>query len=204
VAPLNLSVEAELAGARAGFMGMAEADPEMKALEAEYPGIFAFVYAELEPVLREQATRQWPRDIAEFAQLYDTMLKPAEIAALDAYYRTETGQRTIRTMFTGIDLAPVLAEVLANPDGEVSAKTLASSTGAAKRKVMAELGPADEATAKAMLQGIGMAKLAEVGAAVQKLSLKQANAQDPASEALLNEATDKAFEKFIARHDAKR
>ena len=132
------------------------------------------------------------------------MLTPAELATMDVYYRTETGRRTIRTMYTAGDHAAVIKEVVANPEGEISAKARASVSASARRKFAAETGPADQAAAEALMQGISLAKLHMVGQAVQKLTHELVNEPDPAFDARMAEATGKAFDKYIAQQDAKR
>lgn len=201
VTPPETYVEMAVKGGRTGFLGGSEADPDAKALEQRYPGIYADAWKALEPEMRRMAIAAQPAFERRLAALYARLLTPAELTGLRAFYASPTGRKLIRVMHANLDMAPMLDDAVSRPDAQVSAEALAAAQAEAKRKALAALTSDDEAALAGLARLMPLAKLQSVAAAVQKFTLETINEPQPEAEARMQQVVEARMTAFIAARD---
>ena len=201
--PLEDYMAREIRMARQAFLAVSATDPDAKALETDYPGLYAYTWKALEPELRRYTSQSHPALLRRLAQIYQRHLNPAERQALRTFYLTPTGRRVLHTMYYETDATPMVDELVANPEAKISAGSLAAVQRNGEAKVMAGFGPADEEAGRALMRGVPAAKFQTVSEAVAALTLELANQADPVWDAKAEKLTLKAMKRFMKQQRSK-
>lgn len=204
VLPADMLTEIEVNAARTGFLGMAKADDNAKALEAEHPGLFQYAWNALEPEFRRHSIEDQPRFRERLSALFSARLTSSELSTLNEFYASRTGQKMIVAMYTNIDFSPVLAQAIADPDSRITAETVAPLRATARDQALKSLDKEDEAVLLQLAQKIDLQKFLGVGKAVQELTLESANAPDPEFDARMEKLIIEVMRRFMAEKSAKR
>ncbi len=122
------------------------ADPEMKEMEARYPGIVKAMADAMRPILlrylRESMPELWDRMAVVYSELSE-----ADLRAVIGFYRTPTGTRIIELMTSDAQLGPMLQELMADEDDtttgqELSAAARQAATAAVGKMTQAQIAEA--------------------------------------------------------------
>ena len=197
-------MDAALAASREAFFAILKEDPDSKALESEYPGIYQDVWKAMEPVILKSVDDDMPKLWNRLARLYTERLTPAEIAGLRRFYATPTGQRMVRTMDEEADLAPMVEAITKSPDAPITTEVMRKSLAPARAAVVRQITPQDEAALTGLQKSISLPKLYALGAQVQRVTLEWMNEPDPEFDARLDALIEKRMERFMAEADAKK
>ena len=184
-------------GGRGAFLGGGAGNPDLIAIEKLHPGVLEAIWEAVEPEFQSYAENLLPAHRAGLAGVYGARLTPAEVAAIHVFYSSGTGKKLIRQIYTA-DLQPVINEIVAEPEKEVSAATYAR----AERAVLDDATKAvneDDALALGQLsRTVSLAKMRDLGDEVRRVSLELINKPDPAFEARLSNIAGAVIERFTA------
>jgi hypothetical protein len=162
------------------------------------------MWSAVEPEFRRAVIESRPGTLERLARLYTSLLTPSELVITRDFYASATGRKVIRAKYAEMDLAPVVDEIVANPDGKVSAQALENSEDGMKRKLAQDLTDDDMAALEAFIKALSREKALKVAAAVQSLTLEIMNEEDPELEARIDELMMAAMEQYMKEQDAKR
>ncbi|MEP9359106.1 hypothetical protein [Sphingomonas sp. KR3-1] len=121
-------------------------DPDMQALEKQYPGITKRLLDAAEPMLREESMRSLPKLWDRLAALYAARMTPAELREVIAFYSGGIKERMMAAATNGaLDTTGLIKEAMASPEGTISKDSVMSTVTRGAKDVVANLSPADRA-----------------------------------------------------------
>ena len=203
VAPIELMLPAEVEQSRKAILALPTLDEDAKGLEAEYPGIYAALWAEIEPVMRRDAEAGFPSYWAALERLYLSRLTENEAQAVMRFFQSETGQKLIRTMYGGLDATPMVADMVKSDNYTIDEKQLKAMTDSAKAKAVKEIGPEDHGDLWILMASIKLDKFQALGAETQKLTLDWVNREDSEGDARLGKVMEEIMKRYMAAHPPK-
>lgn len=203
VAPADITIALEVDHARKAILALPTIDDDARQLEAEFPGIYAAMWAAIEPEVRRSTEADYPSYWAALENMYLARLSEQEAQAVLAFFRSATGQKLLRGMYGAMDTGPMLAEMVKTDSATIDAKQMQSAVDAAKAKAVGQLGPEDEASLLTLVASMDLGKFRALGAETQKITLDWVNKEDPEGEEKLGKLMQDAMEKYMAAHPAK-
>ena len=200
VAPGDLMIPYELEQAHRAIVGLPQIDEDAKALESEYPGIWAAVWTAIEPEMHQWVEADYPGFWAALEQMYMARLTEPEAQALLTFYRSPTGQKLIRGMIENFDAMPMVKDVVASPSEAVTAESMNRATDAARSKAVATIGREDTGELLILMGHIDMAKFRAIGAETQQITLDWVNKPNPEGDKRLQRLMEDAIQRYKAAH----
>jgi len=204
VAPIDLMVPIELEQARKAIIALPTLDNDAKQLEAEYPGIYAAVWSEAEPEMRRQSVANYPGYWAILEQIYVKRLTENEAQAVLRFFKSPTGQKLIRNMYSSVEAAPIFADMVKTDNYSFDEKQMQAITDAAKAKAVQQIGKEDHADLWILLTSIRLEKFKALGAETQKATLDWVNKEDAEGEEKLGKIMQAAMERYMDAHPPKK
>ena len=200
VSPHDQYVAAEMAGAKQGFDGSLDANPELRQFGAEHPGLYAHLWKAVEPVFRTSLSNDHPLLLRRLADIYARQLTIAEVETLIRFYRSPTGMKLIAAMYRTPDLSSVMSEITsAAADGsDVPQSTLNKIQADAARRATAELGEEDKPTLEALGRELDLAKMNGISVQTKQVMLDWVNRADPALDARVETVVEDAMIAFLS------
>ena len=200
VAPADITIALEIDHARKAILALPTIDEDAKQLEGEFPGIYAAMWAAIEPEVRRSTEADYPSYWAALENMYLARLSEQEAQAVLTFFRSATGQKLLRGMYGAMDTGPMLAEMVKTDSATIDAKQMLSAVDAAKAKAVGQLGPEDEASLLELVGTMDLGKFRALGAETQKITLDWVNKEDLEGEEKLGEMMREAMEKYMAAH----
>lgn len=184
--------------------GVFAQDPNLGAMEKQYPGIIRHMIDAMRPEILRNVTSELPELWDRLAPIYAGALTEAEMRESLAFYRSPTGVWLIDTMANNADFSSALGRVVTDPNREITAADLKagavdSTIGAVAGGMTAERGRAIMAfhgTSAGQKMRALQPKLLEVSAA-------WSNETDPAAEARVQKIVQDAVLGYMAQRGAK-
>jgi hypothetical protein len=204
VAPADITIALEVDHARKAILALPTIDEDARQLEAEFPGIYAAMWAAIEPEVRRSTEADYPSYWAALENMYLARLSEQEAQAVLAFFRSATGQKLLRGMYGAMDTGPMLAEMVKTDSATIDAKQMQSAVDAAKAKAVGQLGPEDEASLLTLVGAMDLGKFRALGAETQKITLDWVNKEDPEGEEKLGKLMQDAMAKYMAAHPSKK
>jgi hypothetical protein len=172
------------------------ADPNVKALETQYPGIVDAMVAAMKPILMGHIRSSMPELWTLVGDFYAANLSEADLRAALAFYGSPTGRRIIDLMSAGIDMGPMLDDMVSSGKYEVTESNLKSSVMPAAARLPGKLTPAEmQATIRFGTSAEGQ-RVVALTPRVSKLVADWSNKPAPAIEAQLDKVLAAVVEKF--------
>lgn len=196
VRPLD-SAEIEVRNAKVAFYAEGREDQDLKALEADYPGILDAMWEACEPILRRYSEQEDPALIARLSDLYVARLTRSEIDALIRFYSTPTGEKLVRTMYESADYRPILRASL--DDRATTAEDIGEVQKNARGAVLKSVTEADHAALEDLGRSISLTKANALGAEVRQLMASWMNEPDSEMDAAIEAALLPAMEDYMAK-----
>lgn len=204
VAPADITIALEVDHARKAILALPTIDEDARELEAEFPGIYAAMWAAIEPEVRRSTEADYPSYWAALENMYLARLSEQEAQAVLAFFRSATGQKLLRGMYGAMDTGPMLAEMVKTDSATIDAKQMQSAVDAAKAKAVGQLGPEDEASLLTLVASMDLGKFRALGAETQKITLDWVNKEDPEGEEKLGKLMQDAMAKYMAAHPSRK
>jgi hypothetical protein len=204
VAPAEITIAAEIDQARKAILSLPTLDDDARQLEGQYPGIYAAMWAAIEPEIRRSTEADYPAYWAALEQMYLARLTEQEAQAVLTFFRSATGQKLLRGMYAAMDAGPMVGEMIKSDSATVDARQMQAAVDAAKAKAVGQLGPEDEASLKTLVASIDLAKFRALGVETQKITLDWVNKPDPGGEEKLGKMMQDAMEDYMAAHPPKK
>lgn len=200
VAPLELGVATEIEQARKAILALPTVDEDAKQLEQEYPGLYAALWAAVEPEVRQSSAAGYPGYWAELEKMYIARLTESEAQAVLTFFKSPTGQKLVRNMYGNVDAAPLMAEMAKSDDYAVNEKRMKALVDSAKAKTVKEIGAEDQADLWILMTSIDLKKFQALGAETQKVTLEWVNRPDPEGEERIGKIMEEAMQRYMEAH----
>ena len=204
VAPADITIALEVEQARKAILALPTIDEDAKQLESEFPGIYAAMWAAIEPEVRRSTEADYPDYWAALERMYLARLTEQEAQAVLAFFRSPTGQKLLRGMYGAMDAGSMMAEMVKSDSSTIDAKQMQSAVDAAKAKAVEQLGPEDQASLLTLVGSIDLEKFRALGAETQRITLEWVNKEDPEGEERLGKMMQDAMENYMAAHPSKK
>lgn len=193
----------EIEQARKMILALPTLDEDAKQLEQEYPGLYAAVWAAVEPEMRRQTEADYPSFWTMLEDLYIRRLTEQEAQAVLVFFKSPTGQKLTRSMYGSMDATPWLGAMIKSDSSTVSAAQMQGAIDAAKAKAVQQIGPEDEGNLSALAAKISLEDFRSLGAETQKLTLDWVNKEDPEGEEKIAKIMEAAMERYMDAHPPK-
>lgn len=204
VAPADITIALEVDHARKAILALPTIDEDARELEAEFPGIYAAMWAAIEPEVRRSTEAEYPSYWAALENMYLARLSEQEAQAVLTFFRSATGQKLLRGMYGAMDTGPMLAEMVKTDSATIDAKQMQSAVDAAKAKAVGQLGPEDEASLLTLVASMDLGKFRALGSETQRITLDWVNKEDPEGEEKLGKLMQDAMAKYMAAHPSRK
>ena len=196
--PPDLYLSREMDGARRTFLGALELDPEMKAFEADHPGVSQALWDALAPEFRRESIEGLPQFRELLAGVYRRRLTGTQMQAMRTFFATSSGQKIIRAIYAPVNVEPFIADLMKNPDGKVSAQTVDALQQEAKSKAGSAVTEADAAALAALGRVVSLPILEATGADLKATLLEWINRPDAEFDARIDQLLSAAVDRFLA------
>ena len=191
-------VDATLRMLDTSFISTLAANDDVKALEAEYPGLLKRIATDLRPVFVRYTHRMLPDYIERYAAVYAADFSAGELDDLYKLFASPAGQRLIASMMDNLSVDSTLQEVVADPDAETSLSAVSAdhkrSAAAALKKVSDE----DKQAFAVLVTKPYFPRMTRIGLKLRKLDQDMINEPDPALDAEIEATIKKSLEAHIA------
>jgi hypothetical protein len=172
------------------------ADANVKALETQYPGIVDAMVAAMKPILMGHIRSTMPELWTLVGNFYASNLSEADLRAALAFYGSPSGRRIIDLMSAGIDMGPMLDDMVSSGKYQVTESNLKSSVMPAVAQVPGKLTPAEmQATMRFGMSAEGQ-RVVALTPRVSKLVAEWSNKPTPEIDAQLDKVLAAVVEKF--------
>jgi hypothetical protein len=204
VAPADVTIAVEIDQARKAILSLPTVDEDAKQLESEFPGLYAAMWAAVEPEMRRSSEADFPSYWAALEKMYVARLTEQEAQAVLTFFRSPTGQKLLRGMYAAIDTGPMFEQMVKSDSFTVEAQQMQTAVDAAKAKAVKQMGPEDEANLLTLVASINLDKFRALGAETQKITLEWVNKEDREGEERLSKIMRDAMENYMSSHKPKK
>ncbi len=198
MSPRDLLVDMEIREFDKHFVTSLSADPEMKALEDQYPGLFEAMHKASRGLVAEATGRSVGQIHAAVAKLIESTFTPADIVELSDFYRSPVGQKTLRQMAAAADAGQVYQRAVAESEFKLTEDQIAAQLHESAQKTAQSFTPEEQTEMLLFMAKPSFGKLAKTQPQIQKMLADEFNAPDPDFDRLVEQAIAAAIERHIA------
>jgi hypothetical protein len=196
--PRDLMVEQQIETAKRAFYAGFRAEPEAAEVEAANPGMVDFLWAAIRPEMESQSLKILPKIWTMLAEVYSARLTAREIDSLRAFYATPTGQKVVKSMYSEVDVSPVISEMVRS-EGRISDSTAKGVITAASNRMANTLTAEDLRVVTALVGYISREKMRSVSDETRRVMLALGSAPDPELDARLAAIIDNALARYLEK-----
>ena len=171
---------------------------DIKALEAEYPGVSLEMARGMMPIVNRSARERLPVLWQRQADLYGKHFSASELDTLNAFYQSPTGQKLISAMIASIDPKAMVAEAKRSDDFKISASSVLTDIKAAVPDVLKQMDDTDNAALEKLGRSGILTKMKALAPATQTTALVWMGESAPWEDAELEKATEAIVQRRIA------
>jgi len=172
------------------------ADPNIKQMESEHPGVVAAMWKASRPILAEALAGSLPDLWNGLARVYAKHLSSTQIDEMIRFFQSPTGRKFLVEMNRNVDSRPMFRDMV-RQEGQVGEKSYLETVSGAATAAASAMSPAEMAEiARFADSPIGKA-LQGVGSDVTKVILEWSNRSDPKIDARVEAAMVEAIQKFM-------
>jgi hypothetical protein len=196
VQPLEMVVEQSVAVLDDQVVAGLMANPDIKRLEAENPGIVAAMWSGAKPTISEILVQSVPDLWSALAAVYAKHFTSAQLDEVIGFFESPTGRKFVIGMHRNIDVKPMIRDAVGTR-GQLSEKTYTQTVSGAANATAEAMSPAETAEFERFLATPTGKIVAGVGPDVTSAILEWTNRRDPKADARIEAAMIKAMEKFL-------
>jgi len=171
---------------------------DIKALEAEYPGISLEMARGMMPIINRSARERLPVLWQRQADLYGKYLSASELDTLNAFYLSPTGQKLISAMMANIDPKAMVAEAKRSDDFKISASSVLTDIKAAVPDMLKQMDDTDTAALEKLGRSGVLTKMKALAPATQTTVLAWMDESAPWEDAEIEKVTEAIVRRRIA------
>ena len=178
------------------------AEPSLKQMEAEHPGLVAAMWAAARPILAETVIRSIPELWSGLAGVYVRHFTPDQLDNTTAFFRSPTGRKFVVEMNRNADIRPMIRDAARPGDGRIGKGSYMQTVNSAAEAAAAAMSPAEAREFERFMVTPAGKALAGAGSDVTRVILAWTNRSDPDTEARVQAAMTGAAETFIGGGDS--
>ena len=198
MSPRDLLIEMEVREFDKHFVNSLRSDPDLKALEDSYPGLFEAMHKATRGLVAEGTGRTVDQVHAALASLLQEQFTAADIAELTGFYRSPVGQKTVQQMAGAADASEIYQQAVEKDDYKLSEDYIARQNMATASKAAKSFTADEQAQMLLFMAKPSFGKLAKAQPQIQKILADKFNAPDPEFDRTVEEAMTKTVERHIA------
>lgn len=201
MSPRDLLVDMEVREFDKHFVSSLRADPELKSMEDEYPGLFEAMHKASRGLVSQSMSRTVEQIHLSIAKLIEATFTPADIAELSDFYRSPVGQKTIRQMAASADAGKLYSQAVEQREFKLTEEQIAAQVQDNARKAVQTFTPDEQTEMMLFMAKPSFGKLARAQPQIQKILADEFNAPDPEFDRQVEQAMGAAIEQHIASFD---
>lgn len=201
MSPRDLLVDMEVREFDKHFVSSLRADPELKSMEDEYPGLFEAMHKASRGLVSQSMSRTVEQIHLSIARLIEASFTPADIAELSDFYRSPVGQKTIRQMAASADAGKLYSQAVEQREFKLTEEQIAAQVQDNARKAVQTFTPDEQTEMMLFMAKPSFGKLARAQPQIQKILADEFNAPDPEFDRQVEQAMGAAIEQHIASFD---
>jgi hypothetical protein len=178
------------------------ADPDLKQMEAEYPGIVPAMWQATRPIIAEALADTLPDLWNGLARVYAKHLTSAQIDETARFFQSPTGRKFVVEMNRNVDSKPMIRDAVRQGQGRIGEKSYVDTVSGAATAAASAMSPAELAEFGRFFESPTGKVLLGVGPDVTKVILEWSNREDPKVDARVEAAMIKVIEKFMGDGNA--
>ena len=198
MSPRDLLVDMEIREFDKHFVASLRADPELKSLDDEYPGVFEAMHKASRGLVAEAMGRSVDKVHASVAGVIEASFTPADVAELSDFYRSPIGQKTLRQMTASADASQIYRQAVEDGQFKLTEEQIATQVRDSARKAAQTFTPDEQMQMMLFMAKPCFGKLAKAQPQIQKILADEFNAPDPEFDKQVEEAMGAAIEQHIA------
>lgn len=198
MSPSGLLVDMEVREFDKHFVPSLRSDPELKALEEEYPGVFEAMHKASRGLVVEATGRSAGKIHAAVAKVIETNFTAADIAELTSFYRSPVGLKTLQQMAASADAGQVYQNAVSDSGFKLTEAQIDSQIHESAQKAAQTFTPEEQTEMMLFMAKPSFAKLAKAQPQIRKILAEEFNAPDPEFDRRVEQAMGAAIEKHIA------
>jgi hypothetical protein len=179
------------------FIPTIAADPNIKQLEAEYPGLLRRIGDDMKPLMASYTRKVLPDYIERAAAIYAGLFSAAEIDDLYGIYASPAGQRLIASMTNNITADALLQEAVKDPKSGSSLAAVGSDHYKAAAAALKTTSDADKQAFTAIFSKAYFTRMIQLGPKLRKLEQDMINQPDPERDAEIRAVIERAMREHI-------
>jgi hypothetical protein len=191
-------VDATLRMVDNSFIPALASSEDVKAMEAEYPGILRRIADDLKPVFVRYTRKVLPDYVERYAALYAADFSADEIDDLYKLYASPTGQRLIASMMNNASVETLLKEAVSDPDSKASLSAVQTDHDRSSAAALKQVTDEDKAAFAGLVAKPYFPKMIMIGPKLRKLEQDMINEPDPALDAEIEATLKKSVSAYIA------
>lgn len=197
VQPREMVVDQSMATLDEQMVAGLMADPNLKTMESENPGIIAAMWKGARPIIAETLAKSLPDLWNGLAGVYARHLTSAQLDETIRLFRSPTGRKFVLAMNRNTDIKPMIRDAARQGDGQIGEKSYMQTVSRTATATAATMSPAEIAEFDRFLATPAGQAFLGVGSDVTKVILEWTNRKDPAAEARVEAAMIAAGRKFL-------
>jgi hypothetical protein len=173
-------------------------DAEIDGLEKKHPGILAAIVNETSAEMMRFERAGMPSLHRRYAQLYESMFQPDEMAEMITLYASPVGRKLLEAKLAGLDAEPLVQSIADKPDAPIERKTIEDLNTKATQTAAATMTPADGAAIMKLVRPSTLLKMRLAQPTIIKFETEIANEEDPRLDAAIEEVVERVIKRFGA------
>jgi hypothetical protein len=198
MSPRELLVDMEVREFDKHFVASLRSDPELKAMDDEYPGLLEAMHKASRDLVSQAMARSVDQIHLSVAELIEVSFTPADIVELSDFYRSPVGQKTIRQMAASADAGQLYSQAVEAREFKLTEDQIAAQVHDNARKAVQTFTPEEQTEMMLFMAKPSFGKLARAQPQIQKILAEEFNAPDPEFDRQVEQAMGAAIEQHIA------
>ena len=198
MSPRDMLVDMEVREFDKHFVPSMRSNPEMKALDDQYPGLFEAMHKASRGLVAEATGRSAQKIHAAVARLIEASFTSADVAELTDFYRSPVGLKTLRQMAASADAGQVYQQAVNDGDFTLTQDQISVQIQDSARKAAKSFTPTEQTEMMLFMAKPSFGKLAKAQPQIRKILADEFNAPDPEFDRQVEQAMASAIEQHIA------
>lgn len=202
--PQELQVAAGINILRTQFGPSLLKDPNIKALEADHPGLVDTLVMYLEPVFQRYIIAELPAYHRGIGDLYGGYFTVQELAEIHRFFATPTGRKLSQGVQVNMSMDTVMSEAIDDPDAPATTGAIEADHRATVAKTLKTIDKSDTAELIRFGSAPWFPKLKAFRPKLLAFEAEFMNRPSPALEAEIGKIMERTMERVIAAAERKK
>jgi hypothetical protein len=176
-----------------------ESDPDMQAMEKQWPGVTAEFIKLVEPIITASLTSQLPAYRRDVAAVFARRMTPDELKTTYDFYASPAGQRLMASALTGVDVTDMLRkQIKAGESAEVSGADISNAVRPGAQSALNALDTDDQMRLMAFTMTSAGRKMEAINPQLMQLAARLNNERSPDAEKQIGQVVEQLIAQRMA------